>query len=130
MLPVLLRFRSTMRRYRRPLIGGGLLVLVVAALELALPWPLKVVVDNVIGGQPPGGALGSVLGPFGQRPYALLALCAAALVLLAALSALGSYLSSTLLQSAGERIVADLRMETFAHLQRLSLSLPRAAAGR
>ena len=122
MLQVLLRFRSTLRRYRGLLAGGGALVLAVAALELALPWPLKVVVDTVIGGEAPGGPLAGVLGPLAQRPYVLLGLCALALVLLAALGAVGSYLSSLLLQGAGERIVADLRRETFAHLQRLSLT--------
>ncbi len=126
MLAILLRFRTVLRRHRRPLLLGGLLVLVVAALELALPWPLKVVVDDVVQGSAPGGTLGRLLGPVGERPYVLLALCAAALVVLALLGALATYASSRLLQGSGERIVADLRLEVFAHLQRLSLSFHEA----
>ena len=126
MLAVLLRFRPVLRRHRRQLVLGGVLVLVVAALELALPWPLKVVVDDVIVGSAPGGTLGALLGPVGERPYVLLAVCSGALVVLAALGALATYFSSRALQGAGERIVADLRLETFAHLQRLSLSFHEA----
>ena len=122
MLTLLWRFRGTLRPYRALLGLGGVLVLVVAALELALPWPLKIVVDNVLGDRPVSGALGELLGPLADEPYAVIGACGGALAVLAALAALGSYLSSVLLQGVGERMVADLRTEIFAQLQRLSLT--------
>ena len=122
MFSILWRFRSVLRPYRGILALGGLLVLVVSALELALPWPLKIVVDNVLPRRPVGGLVGEIVGPLAGSTYGLLAACALALVALAGLAAVGSYLSSLLLQGVGERMVADLRAEIFAHLQRLSLS--------
>lgn len=122
MLSVLWRFRSVLRPYRGPLLLGGLLVLVVSSLELSLPWPLKVVVDNVLAHKQPTGRLAQLVGPLRSSTYGLLAVCSLSLVLLAALVALGTYLSSLLLQGVGERIIADLRLAIFAHPQRLSLS--------
>ncbi|HET6563603.1 MAG TPA: ABC transporter ATP-binding protein [Marmoricola sp.] len=122
MLEILRRFHPTLRPYRRALLGGGALVLVVAAVELALPWPLKVVVDDVLRERPPSGLVGSLLGPAADSPTAVLAICVLTMVALAALAALGSYVSSRLLLSVGERIITDLRTDIFAHLQRLSLA--------
>ena len=122
MLSILWRFRGILRPYRSPLLLGGLLVLVVSAIELALPWPLKVVVDNVLPRERPTGRLAELVGPLADSTYGLLAACSAAVVVLAVLAAVGSYLSSLLLQGVGERMIADLRTEIFAHLQTLSLS--------
>ena len=122
MLSILWRFRGILRPYRSPLLLGGLLVLVVSAIELALPWPLKVVVDNVIPRERPTGRLAELVGPLADSTYGLLAACSAAVVALAVLAAVGSYLSSLLLQGVGERMIADLRTEIFSHLQTLSLS--------
>lgn len=122
MVDLLRRFGATMRPYRLRMLAGGLLVLLVAAVELALPWPLKVVVDNVVNDSPATGLLGRLLGSETLSALELLTACALVLVGLASLAALGSYVSSRLLQGVGERMVADLRTEIFAHLQRLSLS--------
>ena len=122
MLEILRRFGPTLRPYRARMAAGGVLVLLVAAVELALPWPLKVVVDDVLQQRQPSGWLGDLLGPVADSPTAVLAVCALSLVVLAALAAVGTYLSSRLLQGVGERLVADLRTDIFAHLQRLSLA--------
>ncbi len=122
MLAFLWRFRSVLRPYRRPLAGGSVLVLVAAAVKLALPWPLKIVVDHVLTAEPLGGFLGTVVASVTSgSPTSLLVVCAVALGLLAAIGAVGDYLSDRLLSGVGERMLADLRATTFAHLQRLSL---------
>jgi hypothetical protein len=48
------------------------LILVEALLDLARPWPLKLAVDNAIGGQPLGGPLAMLdgLGPAGVAAVA------------------------------------------------------------
>lgn len=123
MLAFFWRFRRTLARYRRPLAGGSGLVLIAAMVKLALPWPLKVVVDDVLEGQPAGGFLGRLVGPItGGDVNRLLLVCAASLALLAAVGAFADYWSERLLSGVGERMLADLRTTTFAHLQRLSLS--------
>ena len=97
-------------------------MLVVSALELALPWPLKVVVDSVLPRREPTGRLAELVGPLGSSTYGLLAACCAALFVLAVLAASGSYLSSLLLQGVGERMIADLRTAIFSQMQQLSLA--------
>ncbi len=122
MLEILRRFAPTLKPYRGRMVIGGLLVLLVAAIELALPWPMQIVVDDVLAGKQPDGWIGDVLAPVINSPVATIAVCAGALVVLAGLAALFGYVSSRLLQSVGERLIADLRTEIFSHLQRLSLT--------
>jgi ABC-type multidrug transport system fused ATPase/permease subunit len=93
-----------------------------AAVALATPWPLQLVVDNATGRQPVQGVLAGVLGPVQARgPIALGVVAAAAEVALAALGALIAYLSSYLTGAVSERLGADLRAAVHAHLLRLSL---------
>jgi ATP-binding cassette, subfamily B, bacterial len=91
-------------------------VLVIGALELAKPWPLKVVVDNVLAGHPLSGPLGTL--PSGEL---LLAACVALVVVYALLGALG-VTSNYATISVGQQLVNDFRSELYAHLQRLSLA--------
>jgi ATP-binding cassette, subfamily B, bacterial len=117
------RFRTALRPYLFPLGIGSLLVLFVAAVDIATPWPLKVIVDNVLKGKParsgPGELLSFLAGPESQR---LLAVCVLAMVVLVVVSALADYLSTFVLEGIGERLTADLRAAIFAHLQRQALS--------
>ena len=103
------------------------LVIVIGAMlvetfaSLASPWPLKIVLDSVLGSTP--------LPPFVQRalggspgPFALLNVAALATVLFALLQAGGAYLAAYYTVSIGQWIAHDLRQSVYAHLQRLSLS--------
>lgn len=122
MFSVLWQFRATLAVYRRQLILGGVLILAGSGLVLALPWPLKIVVDNVLQDRPLTGLAASVLGPalVADGP-GLLWVCIAAICVIAALSAVVTYLAERTLSGVGERMLADLRTTTFGHLQRLSL---------
>jgi hypothetical protein len=57
--------RGFLRPYRGSLSLASGLILVETLLDLARPWPLKVAVDNAIGGRPLGGPLAVLdgLGP-------------------------------------------------------------------
>ncbi|MHA6782728.1 ABC transporter ATP-binding protein [Pseudonocardia saturnea] len=107
---MLWRFRATLAVHRRELAVGGLLILAGSALALALPWPLKIVVDHVLRDRP--------LGPLAGVP--LLWACIGAIGVVAALGALTTYLAERTLSGVGEKMLADLRTATFGHLQRLS----------
>ncbi|HEY5856182.1 MAG TPA: ABC transporter ATP-binding protein [Aldersonia sp.] len=122
MFTVLWQFRRTLARHHRRLALGGVLVLIGAALALALPWPLKIVVDNVIGTEPLTGFAASLLGPAttaGQ--HGVLWTCVGATIVLAALGGAVTYVAERTLSGVGECMLADLRTTTFVHLQRLSL---------
>ena len=111
--------RSIIRPYRSPLTAAMALTVLMILLELAAPWPLKVIVDNAIDEQ----ALPSWLGfleDFSRLGIA--ATAAAAGVALAGASALTGYLVEYLLGATEARLGADLRSATFRRVERASLS--------
>jgi ATP-binding cassette subfamily B protein/subfamily B ATP-binding cassette protein MsbA len=92
-------------------------MLLLAGVELLKPWPLKLVVDCVLGGQrPPIAALGRL------SPGTLLAVSCGAVVLLQAVYASVSFWSNHTTISIGQRMVNDLRSDLYQHLQRMSLA--------
>ncbi len=116
-LRVVAKVLRRLRPYRLAFVLAILQVLLVGILELAKPWPLKVVVDNVLGGRPVGIA---ALEGFGGRELLVVAcgVLVAIYALLGAFSVTSNYLTVTL----GQRMVNDFRSELYAHLARLSLA--------
>ncbi|HLH63581.1 MAG TPA: ABC transporter ATP-binding protein [Ktedonobacteraceae bacterium] len=118
-----------------PLILVGLIVsLGSAGAALLQPWPLKLVVDNVVSNHPLPGPLASVTGIItahtaitSPRVALLVILCLAVLVI-QALVGLFEVLSTYLLVSVGLRMVFKLRCALFNHIQQLSLSFHDATA--
>ena len=98
--------------YRRALVLGTLLSLVSVGIGLLQPWPLRWVVDDVLG---VGGS-----GP-PENATTLLAIAVGALVALVLTGAVIDYLASRLLSAAGLHIANSLRVEVLDRLQRLSL---------
>jgi ATP-binding cassette subfamily B protein len=97
------------------LLGATASTAVIAAAELAKPWPLALIVDHL---------LGQRQAPFtldGGDVRLLLAIGALILVIAVAESA-ATYFSGLWMQSAGERITHELRVAIYDHLQRLSLA--------
>ncbi|MGB7820169.1 MAG: ABC transporter ATP-binding protein [Ornithinibacter sp.] len=105
------------------LIAGAVLVALVAAMEVALPWPLKVIVDDVLKQSPVKDD--SVVARSGLSDLAtseLLWVCLMALALFTVLNAAATYWGSRVLGGVGEKVTAAIRSDVFTHLQRLSLS--------
>src|SRR3954454_22719105 len=108
------RFRRFIRPYRGPGIVGGALVLLVAATDIAAPWPLKVVVDNVLRNQPLTGPVSDLFDSLpGSGTDAILTAAVVLLIGLVALNAFADYLSSYALDGMGQRVMADLRSQVF-----------------
>ncbi|MFZ3216594.1 MAG: ABC transporter ATP-binding protein [Candidatus Acidiferrales bacterium] len=116
--------RELVRPYRKVLSLVLVAMLVQTASTLAMPWPLKVILDSVVGRHPLPHWLARAMAPFvangGRMRMATVA--AAALVVIAAIGALASYVQNYYTESVGQWIAHDLRMRTYHHLQRLSLS--------
>ena len=92
-------------------------VLFISALELLKPWPLKIIIDNVLSGKPlPWGPA------VGWSPHRLLLFSCIGLVIvyvmLGGLHILNNYTTIRI----GQGMVNDLRRDLYSHLQRLSLS--------
>ncbi|HXJ34161.1 MAG TPA: ABC transporter ATP-binding protein [Candidatus Eisenbacteria bacterium] len=116
-LPVVGKILRRLRPHRWLFASAVLQVLVIGFLELAKPWPLKIVVDNVLGGKPLGIAAFDSLGRMTMLAVACVALIAV-YALLGTLSVTSNYATI----SVGQRMVNDFRAELYAHLQRLSLA--------
>lgn len=97
-----------MRPYRRVIALAVVFGVVRYLIPLALPWTLKVLVDDFLR---PGG-----------RPPIQLHVLMAGLVALYVLFGVISYWRSYLAGLAGHRVIFDLRLDLYQHVQRMSLS--------
>jgi ABC-type multidrug transport system fused ATPase/permease subunit len=116
--------RELIRPYRGTLLIILIAMLVETAVSLAGPWPLKIIIDNVIGDRKLPTALAEIFKPMLEQGNKLhvAALAAAAFVLIALLGAVASYIENYYTESLGQWVAHDLRMRTYDHLQRLSLT--------
>src|SRR4051795_8798528 len=110
-----LLIRGLMRRHWAALFSGGAGAVVLTLAQLAQPFPLQWVIDHVIDGNTGGFNLDAV-------DVRSLWIAGLAVVLISAVSAAGTFVAEIGLSRAGERIAHDLRVATYAHLQRLSLA--------
>ncbi|MGH7796468.1 MAG: ABC transporter ATP-binding protein [Candidatus Binatia bacterium] len=113
--------KRTVRSYLQPYWPAFVLalgqVLLISALELLKPWPLKIIIDNVLSDHPlPFGFL------LNWSSETLLIFACAALVLvylvLGGLRLLNDYTTIRI----GQGMVKDLRRDLYSRIQRLSLS--------
>jgi len=94
----------------------------VAALEIVMPWPLKYIVDNVLGGRPFDDPVGrAIVGQVGSEPRLLTVVFGLIMVSNAALSGLMAFTSDYLRGVVQARNTFLLRSDTYQHLQALSL---------
>jgi len=115
--------RQLVRPYRGSLLIILLAMLVETVMSLATPWPLKIIIDNVVGHHKMAAWAADILAPWmdGKHQLHIAALAAIAYVLIAVLGALASYIDNYFTESVGQYVAHDLRVRTFHHLQRLSL---------
>src|SRR6516162_2194209 len=115
--------RELVRPYRGSLLIILLAMLVETAMSLATPWPLKVIIDNVVGHHKMSPWLADLLRPWmdGKHQMHIAAVAAGAYVVIAVLGALASYIDNYYTESVGQWVANDLRLRTYHHLQRLSL---------
>src|SRR5690349_18884904 len=113
--------RQLTRAYRRSLALVLAAMLVETLMSLAAPWPLKIVLDNVLGGRRLPDWMNALalaaLGNNGKQQIAIFA--AFAVILIAIFGAAASYFESYTTETVAQGIAHDLRMRTYHHLQRL-----------
>ena len=90
------------------------------ALDLLKPWPLKLIIDNVLGDEPTPDLLTSVL-PGAASARGLAAWAAGGVVLIFLLGTASSAFYNYLSLRLGQRMTFQLAGDLFAHLQRMSL---------
>jgi ABC-type multidrug transport system fused ATPase/permease subunit len=114
---------SLLKPYRGSLVLILLAMLLQMAATVAMPWPLKVVLDNVVGEHKLPGWLSDALRPFmsSGSKMEIAAAAAIALVVIALIGAVASYVANYYTASVGQWVASDLRIRTYDHLQHLSL---------
>jgi ABC-type multidrug transport system fused ATPase/permease subunit len=115
--------RELLRPYRGSLAVILIAMLVQSTMTLAAPWPLKIVIDNVVVNRKLDPWLAGVLKPLLTHAHRVhLAVGAAiAVIVIAILNAAASYVANYFTESVGQWVANDLRMRTYHHLQYLSL---------
>jgi len=104
------------------------LALLGVALEALLPWPLKLVIDSVLGAAPMPASAAWVQGlPGATQPKALLAWLALGVLLVFLLSQLVQAARGVLIAGIGSRMHLALGRDVLERLQQLSLLYHRRA---
>ncbi len=114
-----------LRPYRKLVVVSLILTVTGAAVGLAGPWPLAIVIDDVILGGAPGAAPPGILQPlFGQDPdpYKLLVFIVALGFLISILDHGVRVFSDYVNAKIEQNIVLDLRSDLFDHVTKLSLT--------
>lgn len=119
-----LRYLWPWIREERPLIGASMAALTGGVLlRLAEPWPLKFVLDRVLGE-------GQDVGPVASlSPLTTLSLAAIGLVAITSLRAWCEFREKIGFARAGNRILRRLRTHVYLHVHSLSLAFHSKAAG-
>jgi ATP-binding cassette subfamily B protein len=109
--------RYYLRPYRLTFLFALAQVVLISGLEVLKPWPLKVIIDHVLTGNP------LPLEFFhGWSPQLLLSFACIALVLFYVLSGGLRILNDYTTIRIGQKMVNDLRRDLYAQVQRLSLA--------
>jgi ATP-binding cassette subfamily B protein len=115
--------RTLLRPHLGALVLGFVAVIGESAADLLEPWPLKIVLDNVLHTKNSGGWLNHFIASFtGSNPMAVLKFACFAVLGIAVLDAVCTYAEKYLTTSVGQWVTHDLRRALYSHLQRLSLS--------
>ena len=116
--------RALIQPYRSKLALIFLAMLLETLTSLAAPWPLKIILDSVVGDHKLAPWLRHLAGPLLEHGHRLhvAALASLAFVLIAVLGSVATYVDNYYTESVGQWVAHDLRMRVYQHLQRLSLS--------
>lgn len=110
-----------LRPYRKLGIAAVIMTIVAAAVALAEPWPLAILVDSILGERKPPGISKWVFGDSPSK-YQLLALVVFGGLLITLLTHGITVLADWVSAKLEQRMVLDLRSDLFAHCERLSLT--------
>jgi subfamily B ATP-binding cassette protein MsbA len=92
------------------------------AASIAAPWPLKIIIDNVVGKHPLPEFLAWLRDlSAAEQTMGLAAVAALGAVLIALIGAVAGYIDNYYTESVAQFVANDLRHRLYHHLQRLAL---------
>ena len=118
-----LKIVDLLRPHSKSLLLGILAAIGEGVANLLEPWPLKIVLDNVLKSKPLEGWLNQVTFFIdGTDKWAVLKFAAMAVLVIAVFGAICSYIHKRVVTTVGQWVMHDLRRTLYHHIQRLSLS--------
>lgn len=112
-----------LRPHKRALMFGLLAMAGESVADVLTPWPLKIVLDNVLGKKTGHGWLnGFIHQTVGYAPYDILIFAVVAVIGISILDALCTYADKYITTTVGQWVTHDLRSRMYAQVQRLSLT--------
>ena len=116
-------FSRILRSYWKTFAVALLAVLGETVADVLEPWPIKVIIDNVVQAKSLTGRWGAfVSGLFGDDRFAILYFALAAVVAIALVGAVSSYVEKYSTTSISQWVAHDLRRLLYQRIQRLSLA--------
>ena len=114
---------SLLRPHWKALSLALLAVIGETAADLLEPWPLKVIVDNLLQSKPLPHWLTAIIShTAGTEKYAILNFAVISVAVIAIFGAISSYTEKYLTTSVGQWVMHDLRRTLYQHIHHLSLA--------
>ncbi len=114
---------SLSRPYKKLVIVILFAMLLETLIGLATPWPLKIIIDNVVGHHALPGVLAWMDTFFpAEKKIQLAAVAALSFVAITAIGSLGGFVDNYYNEKVAQYVADDLRKKMYHHLQHLSLS--------
>jgi len=121
--PSRLNIKDLLRPHLKLLMVGLAAVIGEGVADLLQPWPLKIVLDNVLKSREIHGWLNQfILSTVGDDRLAILRFAAIAVLAIAVVDAICTYTEKYVTTSVGQWVMHDLRRTLYHHIQRLSLA--------
>ena len=109
-------------QYRDQVVVGMVLMLLMIVMDVVQPLPLQILFDNVIGNKPLPRILQPVAPLLGHGWFNLLLFVSFAVIGIAAVDGVVSYLGESRVKNLGQQVIFNMRRDLYTHLQQLSLS--------
>ena len=110
------------RSHWKPLTLALIAVMGETFADVLEPWPIKIVVDNILQGKTLPPRLEAIVALFPHNPYATLNFALTSVLAIAAIGAISAYSEKVLTTSVAQWVAHDLRRMVYQRIQRLSLA--------
>jgi subfamily B ATP-binding cassette protein MsbA len=111
-----------LKPHSKALIFGLLAVIGESIAGLLDPWPLKIVLDNVLKSKQTHGWLNRFIeSTVGTNPWSVLEFAALMVLAIAIMDAVCTYTEKYFTTNVGQWVMHDMRRTLYAHIQRMSL---------
>lgn len=112
-----------LRPHKRALFLGLAAMVGESVADVLTPWPLKIVLDNVLGQKTGHGWLNSFIhSTAGYAPSSILIFAVIAVLVIALFDAIVTYTDKYITTTVGQWVTHDLRSRMYAQVQRLSMT--------